>query len=140
MSSSHGGGMGSPVGAMPHAGRPQFGQGSASALSMKWSALHDAAQAIASIAGIQAPGMSQAQRAFPALMRDAGGWRRELGEQGIEDMSAMLESGLGALLAALARGASPRPAATALWEEFCRARDALLDLAPPPSTPARRFT
>ena len=40
---------------LPGAGRPQFGQGSTSAMSMKWSALHDAAAvvgALAAVAGI----------------------------------------------------------------------------------------
>ena len=39
-------------GSLSRSGRPQFGLGSASALSMKWSALHDAAGAVATIAGV----------------------------------------------------------------------------------------
>lgn len=116
---------------LPGAGRPQFGQGSASAMSMKWSALHDAADAVGAMAGIAPQPMKPDVRNFPALMRDTGGWRRELAEQGIEDLSAIMEPGVSALIAAHARGASPAAAAMALWSEFQAARDALLVLAPP---------
>lgn len=124
---------------LPRSGRPQFGQGSASALSMKWSALHDAAAAVATIAGGQAPPLPQAVRAYPAVMRDAGGWRRDLAEQGIEDLTAIMEPGLAALLAALARGANPKSAAIALWREFVQARDSLLLLIPADGPGARRI-
>ena len=112
-------------------GRPEFGQGSASAMSMKWSALHDAAGAVAMIAALEAPQMTRAVRNFPMAMRDAGERRRMLAEQGIADISAIMEPGLSALLAAHARGADPRHAARALWDEFESARDALLGLVPP---------
>ena len=66
---------------LPGAGRPEFGQASASAMSMKWSALHDAANVVAMLAGIAAEPMGVQIRNFPAVMRDAGGWRRDLAEQ-----------------------------------------------------------
>jgi hypothetical protein len=114
------------------AGRPPFAPGSTSALSLKWSALHDAAVAVGAIAGLAGEPMRPAVRNFPAVMRDAGGWRRELAEQGIEDLTAVMEPGLSALLAAHARGVNPAAAAQALWREFIAARDALLALVPPP--------
>ena len=89
---------------LPASGRPLFGQATASMISMKWSALHDAAAAVAAIAGLAAEPMRADVRNFPAVMRDAGGWRRDLAEQGIEDLSAIMEPGLAALLAAHARG------------------------------------
>ncbi|GGC28123.1 hypothetical protein GCM10011371_14550 [Novosphingobium marinum] len=118
-------------GRLPGSGRAQFGQGSASALSMRWSALHDAAQAVAALADIEPERMTAQVRNFPAVMRDAGGWRREAAEQGIDDISAMLEPGLAALLAVHARGADTGAPAMALWKEFLAARDALIALAPP---------
>lgn len=118
-------------GILPSAGRPQFGQGSASALSMKWSALHDAANTVGLLAGMPPRVLTAEMRNFPALMRDVAGWRRELAEQGIEDLAAIMEPGLAALLSAHARGADPGPPARALWEEFHAARDALLGLLPP---------
>lgn len=107
---------------------------------MKWSALHDAAQAVAAIAGAQVRPVPAEIRNFPAVARDAGGWRRDLVEQGVEDLSAIMEPGLAALLAALARGANPRGAAQALWNEFNAARDAMLDLAPAIAGAPRRLT
>ena len=120
------------TGPLPGVGRARFGQASASAMSMKWSALHDAASAAATLAGIAPEPMSAEQRNFPAVMRDAGGWRRELAEQGVEDLSAVMEPGLSALLAAHARGVDPAHAASALWSEFVSSRNALLGLSPPP--------
>jgi len=127
-------------GGLPGAGRAQFGQGSASAMSMKWSALHDAAAAVGALAGQRAEPMKHEVRNFPALMRDVGGWRCRTAEQGIEDLSAIMEPGLSALLSAHARGAAPSAAALALWNEFLSARDALLALTPPPggARPMRR--
>lgn len=109
-------------------------------MSMKWSALHDAASVVAMLAGIAAEPMRADVRNFPAVMRDAGGWRRNMAEQGIEDMSAIMEPGMAALLAVHARGINPASAALALWQEFHAARAALLALTPPPETMApRRF-
>ena len=128
-------------GSLPASGRPEFGQASASGMSMKWSALHDAAGVVALLAGLAAEPMRPEVRNFPALMRDCGGWRRSLADQGIEDLSAVMEPGLAALLAVHARGIDPATAALALWQEFCAARAALLALTPPPEEPApRRFT
>jgi hypothetical protein len=129
-----------PGAVLPGAGRAEFGQASASAMSMKWSALHDAAGVVAMLAGIAAEPMRADVRNFPAVMRDAGGWRRERAEQGIDDLSAIMEPGLAALLAVHARGVNPASAALALWQEFHAARAALLALTPPPSSaPPKRF-
>ena len=68
-------------------------------------------------------------RNFPAVMRDAGGWRRDMAEQGIEDLAAIMEPGMAALLAVHARGISPASAALALWQEFHAARAALQQTA-----------
>ena len=122
------------------AGRATFGQGSASALSMKWSALHDAATAVAAIAGTEPLPLTPEVRNFPAVIRDAGGWRRELAEQGVEDLTAVMEPGLTALLAAMARGVVPSAAAAALWQEVLAARDAMLALVPESTLSPRRMT
>lgn len=112
-------------------------------MSMQWAALHDAAGVVAKLAGIAAEPMTAEIRNFPAVMRDAGGWRRKLAEQGIADLAAVMEPGIAALLAVQARGVNPAAAALALWQEFQAARTALLALTPPPgSIPPvlRRFT
>nr|WP_243415064.1 hypothetical protein [Altererythrobacter segetis] len=100
-------------------------------MSVKWAALQDAAAVIAALAGIEAEPPTPELRNFPALIREAEPWRRELAERGIEDMTAVLEPGIAALLGVDARGASPRPAALALWGEFTEARAAVLALLPP---------
>lgn len=116
---------------LPGSGRPQFGQGSASALSMKWSALHDAAAVISTLAETEAETLTGDIRSFPERIRDTAGWRKELAERGIEDLTAIMEPGLSALLATLARGSNPQAPAKALLQEFVAARDALLALAVP---------
>jgi len=127
--------------ALPGAGRAEFGQASASAMSMQWSAIHDATGVIAMLAGLSVEPMRPEMRNFPAIMRDAGGWRREQAEQGIADLLAVIEPGIAALLAVNARGVNPAAAALALWQEFQAARAALLSLTPAPETlRPRRFT
>ena len=126
--------------ALAGSGRASFGQASASSMGMKWSALHDAVAVVGSLTGMAPEAMRPEIRNFPAMMRDVGGWRRTLAEQGIEDLSAVMEPGLAALLAIHARGVNPAPAALALWQEFHAARAALLALTPPPEDMApRRF-
>ncbi|WP_260926226.1 hypothetical protein [Novosphingobium sp. 9] len=66
----------------------------------------------------------------PGLLRDLQGPRREIAEQGISDLCAIMEPGLAALLAAVARGTHPAGAARCLWQEFCTARDAIAALVP----------
>ena len=122
------------TGTLPTSGRPEFGQASASAMSMKWSALHDAVNVVGMLAGLAAEPMRPEIRNFPAVMRDVGGWRREQTEQGIDDLSAIMQPGLAALLAVHARGTNPAVPALALWQEFHAARAALLALVPPPGT------
>lgn len=128
---------GTSGGKLPTSGRPQFGQGAGSALAMKWSALHEAAAAVGAIAGYAAEAMRPELRDFPGMIRETGGWRREHAEQGVEDLSAIMEPGLAALLAAHARGMNPAAAAQALWQEFHAARDALLLLRRIPASVSR---
>jgi hypothetical protein len=111
-------------------------------MSMQWAALHDAAEVIALLAGKAAEAMRPEVRTFPAAMRDAGGWRRTLAQQGVADLAAIMEPGIAALLAVQARGVNPAAPAQALLQEFQSARDGLLSLVPPPDAapPPRRFT
>jgi len=120
-----------PPNGMAASSRPAFGQAPASASSLKWAALQDAANVIASLAGLAPERVTAEVRNFPALMREAAPWRRELAERGIEDMQAVMEPGIAALLGVNARGADSRPAALALWRECTEARAAVLALLPP---------
>jgi hypothetical protein len=111
--------------------RPAFGQAAAGALSRQWTALQDAASVVAALAGLEPERTTPEIRNFPALMRDAAPWRRELADRGIADMAAVMEPGIAALLGVNARGANAGPAAQALWREFVEARAAVLALLPP---------
>jgi hypothetical protein len=86
---------------------------------------------VAALAGLEPERTTPEIRNFPALMRDAAPWRRELADRGIADMAAVMEPGIAALLGVNARGANAGPAAQALWREFVEARAAVLALLPP---------
>ena len=103
----------------------------ADGLAERWAALHDAADLVASLAGL-APEPNRAEViALPLRLGPSAGWRAHLVEQGIEDIAAIMEPGIAALLALRGRGAEAGPAALALWQEFRAARAALLGLVPP---------
>ncbi len=104
---------------------------SASATSMRWSALGDAGNVVAALAGVEPETPTRAVRNFPVLVRDCPAWRRQLADNMVADLAAVMEPGIAALLAVNARGADPRPAARALWREFASARAAVLTLLPP---------
>ncbi|WP_305097663.1 hypothetical protein [Croceibacterium aestuarii] len=112
-------------------GRIHFGQGAAGASSRKWAALQEAANVVATLAGLDQERPRPEVRNLPALMRDAAKWRRELADQQIDDIAAMMQPGIAALLGVNARGADPRPAALALWREYIAARGAVVALLPP---------
>lgn len=99
-------------------------------MGIRWLALHDAAGVVATLAGLPRGKIGMQERNFPAIMRDAGGWRCNLAEQGIDDLSAIMQAGIAALLGIHAKGTSPAAAARALWDEFTAARAALLALMP----------
>jgi hypothetical protein len=113
------------------AGPAELGPGSTGLAAMQWAALAEAADLVATLAGVE-PDSDPAERdGFAALIGGAEAWRRERAEHGVADLAAIMEPGLAALLAINARGADPRPAATALWREFAAARSAILSLLPP---------
>ena len=104
-------------------------------LTDRWRALHEAAAIVGALAGRSVTDdaglLSDAIEAFPEAILRAGGWRLALARQGLDDLAAIMETGLSALLAVSARGRSPAHAAAALHDEFRAARTALLALAAP---------
>lgn len=104
----------------------------AAATSRQWAALHQAAGVVAGLAGVDHPAVPRAVRDFPEMIAEAGGWRAALAQQGIADLSAVMQPGLSALLAIHAQGADIGVAARTLWEEFDHGRAAVLALLPPP--------
>lgn len=101
---------------------------SRSPLALKWTALHAAAEVVASLAGRAVDPLPMATQAFTPAVEHAGGWRLELARQGIDDIAAIMEPGLSALIAVRAQGGDPQAAADALWREFDQARRAVLAL------------
>lgn len=96
----------------------------------RWAALQDAASAVALMAGREPEATSARIRNYPALVKNVGGWRYEMALRGLEDLSAIMQPGLTALLAVNARGLDATAPARALWTEFEQARDAMLALCP----------
>lgn len=115
---------------MQNSGRASFGAASGSSFSMKWAALHDAAKIVATLARVETEKTTTTERNFPAIIKDAGGWRLEAAQKGLQDLSAIMEPGIAALLAVNARGADASAPARSLWNEFATAKQALLGLAP----------
>lgn len=106
-------------------------------IARKWFALHEAAAAVGAVAGLAAGPLHSDIRGFPAAICAAGGWRQEWAEQDIDDLAAVLEAGLTALLALQARGIKAGAPATMLWHEFIAGRDALMSLLPNSSDTAQ---
>lgn len=102
------------------------------AIDAKWLALHEAAAAVALAAGLSSDASESPVCDFPAAMRALGGWRLARAEQGLDDLTAIMEPGLAALLTLSQQGTDCTAAAKALLEEFGRARTALLGLLPWP--------
>lgn len=102
----------------------------ADAIGAKWRALHDAAEAIASVARMSGYPARPLQQDFAEAIVALGGWRLAQAQQGLDDLVAIMEPGLEALLTLHLRGADCTAAALALGKEFEAARDSLLDLVP----------
>lgn len=100
------------------------------AFSLRWAALHDAANAVAMLAGMAPEKPDPAIRSFPARVRDGAGRRFALVGHGVSDMAAFMQPGLAALLAVNARGQDATAPALALWQEFRAARAAVMALVP----------
>lgn len=117
----------------PHGDSPASGATADAVHRMEiaWFALHRAGEAVAGLAGDIAQESPEGIGEFPTMIHRAGGWRLRQAEQGIADLSAIMQSGLAALLSVRERGAETGPAAQALLREFSASRDALIDLARP---------
>lgn len=101
------------------------GAGAPEALARDWADLHRQALALTALARI-APEPDHAWEALAGLIAAAPRWRRTLAAQGIEDIVAMLDSGLAALGTLSARGQDTAVPALTLWREFHAARSAVL--------------
>ncbi|MEO6153391.1 MAG: hypothetical protein ABIT09_06595 [Croceibacterium sp.] len=102
-------------------------------LDERWTALADAARAIAELADNGRDSGRNAAGDPVAPFDGAAPWRRAKAAEYLDDLSAIMRAGLAALLAIRASGRDPAIAAGALLQEFADARAALHRLIEPPA-------
>ena len=98
-------------------------------LAERWEALHDQANELTRLAQLSPEPFAGVLAAFPAVMKSASEWRRNLADQGLDDIEAMMRPGLSALATLQERGAATNAPALALWREFYTARGAVMEIA-----------
>ena len=101
-------------------------------IAQRWAAIGDAAQAVRIMAQAPERAPCAKDRQFGILIRDIEDARKQILSHGVDDLTAIMQPGLAALLATIARGQDATIAAGILWEEYMRTRDALLALLPDP--------
>jgi hypothetical protein len=99
-------------------------------LALKWAALQEAAEAVRLLSGHSGIQPHPESRDLAETLLHADQWRQELVREAVEDLLAVMEAGLVALLAIHERGGNPAAAALALSEEFHAAEAAVLALVP----------
>lgn len=99
--------------------------------ALKWTALHDAAAVVAALAKIPQQPLADELYDFAGAVAGAPHYYRELIEHGVDDLTAIMQPGIAALIAVRSRGGDATVPATALWQEFTAARDALLAVVLP---------
>ena len=101
-------------------------------LAFGWNALHDAADVLASLAGRVREDRPNEIVGFPHRAAVADPDRRAMVVQGIDDLAAVMRTGLTALLAVIDAGGEACAAATTLWLEFQSGREAICALVDTP--------
>lgn len=114
--------MNAPVHHFPKAAAPPIG---GQMLALRWAALADAGAVTALLAHIAD---DEARLPVKAALAALTGWRGELVDQRMAELSVVMEAGLGALLALRESGVDPQVPAAALWREFAEARAAIREL------------
>jgi hypothetical protein len=100
-------------------------------LGASWTALHEAANAIAQLAQLAPERSEQDVTNFPELAMHQTGSRLSAIEAGIADLSVVMRTGLTALLNATSKGKDASAAALTLWLEFHAGRRAIMAFARP---------
>lgn len=118
-----------PQSGMPAASPTQRGSPSDPLLlEDRWEALHQAADAVARLAQLGREGMSAANGLLVSENFPHGEPREQLA-RGIDDLAAVMQTGLRALLGVIERGNDATAAAVTLWREFHVGREAIRALA-----------
>ncbi|MBX7541607.1 hypothetical protein [Qipengyuania sphaerica] len=115
---------------LPPATGPDARLGEPAALAVQWDAVHEAAAAVAILAQLGEEQVDEDIRDLPQRAVDLGGAKFELVARGIDDLAAVMQPGLRALLSMSAQGQDTTSAALTLWREFHSARAAVLAVAP----------
>lgn len=97
-------------------------------LANQWEAVHDAAAAVGHLAQLGREEPSDKVLALPLRAAETGGYTFEAVARGIDDLAAVMQPGLRALLAITAQGKDTTAAALTLWREFHHARAAILSI------------
>ena len=114
---------------LPSADAPHRGGAEPDALAGQWAAVHEAAKAVANLAQLGEEEPDDEVRSLPDRAARLSKIRRELVASGVDDLAAVLQPGMRALIALTAKGQDTTSAALTLWREFHTARSAILSLA-----------
>ena len=97
-------------------------------LADRWEAVHEAAAAVGHLAQLGREEPGDEVLSLPLRAAEAGGYAFEAAARGIDDLAAVMQPGLRALLALTAQGKDTTAAALTLWREFHHARTAIMTL------------
>ncbi len=95
-------------------------------LRQRWESLHESAQIIGAMAHLAREEYRGRIALFPSIVLKSPQKQQEIAEQGLEDLDALIQPGLTALLAIEARGQDTTAPALALWREVHSARQSLM--------------
>lgn len=102
----------------------------------RWQSTHATVNRLASLAGLGKEQQPASQRAFVRALEQAAEWQRELAWQGVEDIEAIVDSGMEALAVLEARGQDVSTPALALWREVHAARRGVMGMLVAPAQQA----
>ncbi|MGY6637947.1 MAG: hypothetical protein ACXIUO_12500 [Erythrobacter sp.] len=92
----------------------------------RWQAIAANSANVAKLAGLKDATSLHHPDAFVAALDQASEWQRELAWQGVEDIEALVQSGMAALDVLHARGQDPQVPAIALWRELDAAQRSVM--------------
>ena len=90
--------------------------------------MHEAAAAVANLAQLGREPFAEDLANLPMAAARKGSWQYEMAARGIDDLAAVMQPGLRALLSLTAQGQDTTAAALTLWREFHTARGAIVEL------------
>ncbi len=114
----------------PAAGDENLRLDQPAALAAQWDAVHEAATAVGILAQLGEEPADESIRSLPERAVALGGPKHAMIARGIDDLAAVMQPGLRALLSLDGQGHDTTSAALTLWREFHNAREAILALAP----------